>query len=109
MQSKDKFLLQSTIVGTITDVDELPPDTFNKDSGKTIEESKLRVVYVTNTSTSEDEAMKGTAPKFDNNSVLEQLKEERDAAAKLTVQLKQELLIMQASSHYHLYRNSIYV
>ncbi|KAI9105103.1 hypothetical protein K1719_022826 [Acacia pycnantha] len=69
MQSKDKFLLQSTIVGTITDVDELPPDTFNKDSGKTIEESKLRVVYVTNTSTSEDEAMKGTAPKFDNNSM----------------------------------------
>ncbi|KAK4260327.1 hypothetical protein QN277_003458 [Acacia crassicarpa] len=91
MQSKDKFLLQSTIVGTINDVDELPPDTFNKDSGKTIEESKLRVLYVTNTSASEDEAMKGTAPKIDTNSILHQLKEERDAAAKQTVQLKQEL------------------
>ncbi|KAF7810051.1 vesicle-associated protein 2-1 isoform X1 [Senna tora] len=91
MQCKDKFLLQSTIVTQITDVDELPPDTFNKDSGNQIEECKLRVVYVTNTSASEDEASKGTAQKSDANSVLQRLKEERDAASRQTVQLKQEL------------------
>ncbi|XP_028772888.1 vesicle-associated protein 2-1-like isoform X2 [Neltuma alba] len=91
MQCKDKFLLQSTIVGAITDVDELPPETFNKDSGNSIEECKLRVVYVPNASASEDEASKGTTPKIDTNSILQQLKEERDAAAKQTVQLKQEL------------------
>ncbi|KAH0645810.1 hypothetical protein KY284_033694 [Solanum tuberosum] len=44
MQCKDKFLLQSTIVNS--DVDELPPDTFNKDSGRNVEECKLRVVYI---------------------------------------------------------------
>ncbi|XP_054809845.1 vesicle-associated protein 2-1-like isoform X2 [Prosopis cineraria] len=91
MQCKDKFLLQSTIVGAIADVDELPPETFNKDSGNSVEECKLRVVYVTNTSASEDEASKGATQKNDDNAVLQRLKEERDAAAKQTVQLKQEL------------------
>ncbi|KAG1354375.1 putative Vesicle-associated protein 1-3 [Cocos nucifera] len=46
MQSKDKFLLQSTRVPPNTDMDELPPDTFNKDGDKVIEELKLRVVYM---------------------------------------------------------------
>ncbi|KAK9698839.1 hypothetical protein RND81_08G134900 [Saponaria officinalis] len=44
MQCKDKFLLQSTIVSPDSE-DDLPQDTFNKDSGRTIEECKLKVVY----------------------------------------------------------------
>lgn len=76
MQCKDKFLLQSTIVPPNTDVDELPADAvriltwalfewtyhfilissieilfsyfqFNKDSGRAIEECKLKVIYMT--------------------------------------------------------------
>ncbi|KAJ6701219.1 VESICLE-ASSOCIATED MEMBRANE PROTEIN-ASSOCIATED PROTEIN [Salix koriyanagi] len=52
MQCKDKFLLQSTIVPPHANVDELPPNTFNKDSdGKVIQEMKLRVVYMPPSST----------------------------------------------------------
>ncbi|CAJ1943258.1 unnamed protein product [Sphenostylis stenocarpa] len=50
MQCKDKFLLQSTVVNPNTDVDDLPPDTFTKDSEKSIEDLKLRVVYISPTS-----------------------------------------------------------
>ncbi|KAJ0961828.1 hypothetical protein J5N97_029656 [Dioscorea zingiberensis] len=40
MLCNDKFLLQSTKVPPITDVDELQPDTFNKEGDKVIEESE---------------------------------------------------------------------
>ncbi|XP_027080099.1 vesicle-associated protein 2-1 isoform X1 [Coffea arabica] len=101
MQSKDKFLLQSTIVPPNTDVDELPPNTFSKESGKTIEECKLKVVYLTPNSVpgiSEDgfkqsidaNAMWRSAS-FDDNQVLQRLKEERDAAMRQTQLLQQEL------------------
>ncbi|KAJ8451064.1 hypothetical protein Cgig2_026873 [Carnegiea gigantea] len=46
MQCRDKFLLQSTIVTPHSEVDDLPQDTFTKESGRVIEECKLRVVYV---------------------------------------------------------------
>ncbi|XP_027361852.1 vesicle-associated protein 2-1-like [Abrus precatorius] len=96
MQCKDKFLVQSTIVNPNTDVDDLPPDTFNKDSGNSIEELKLRVSYVSSTSpdgSSEDDASKNSAQKLDASSgqALQHLKEERDAAARQTRQLQQEL------------------
>ncbi|XP_071918087.1 vesicle-associated protein 2-1 isoform X2 [Coffea arabica] len=92
MQSKDKFLLQSTIVPPNTDVDELPPNTFSKESGKTIEECKLKVVYLTPNSVpgiSED----GFKQSIDANAnqVLQRLKEERDAAMRQTQLLQQEL------------------
>ncbi|XP_039122874.1 vesicle-associated protein 2-1-like [Dioscorea cayenensis subsp. rotundata] len=45
MQCKDKFLLQSTKVAPVADVDELPPETFNKEGDKVIEELKLKVIY----------------------------------------------------------------
>uniref|UniRef100_A0A0E0I8L6 MSP domain-containing protein n=1 Tax=Oryza nivara TaxID=4536 RepID=A0A0E0I8L6_ORYNI len=46
MQCKDKFLIQSTkLVATSTDMDEIPPNTFNKEVDKVIEEMKLKVVY----------------------------------------------------------------
>ncbi|KAF2299138.1 hypothetical protein GH714_030769 [Hevea brasiliensis] len=99
MQCKDKFLLQSTTVPPHTDVDELPPDTFNKDgSGKTFEECKLRVVYV-NPSTqgnSEEETKKISSQSLDPNSnqALQRLKDERDAAVQQTRQLQKELDMM---------------
>ncbi|XP_057449764.1 vesicle-associated protein 2-1 isoform X2 [Lotus japonicus] len=67
MQCKDKFLLQSTIVNPNTDVDDLPPDTFSKDSGNSIEELKLRVAYITPTSpdgSSEEDGLKNSAQKL---------------------------------------------
>ncbi|XP_057449766.1 vesicle-associated protein 2-1 isoform X4 [Lotus japonicus] len=94
MQCKDKFLLQSTIVNPNTDVDDLPPDTFSKDSGNSIEELKLRVAYITPTSpdgSSEEDGLKNSAQKLGTSSALEQLKEERDVAARQTRMLQQEL------------------
>ncbi|KAG5523708.1 hypothetical protein RHGRI_030630 [Rhododendron griersonianum] len=79
MQSKDKFLLQSTIVASHTEVDELPQDTFTKDSGKVVEECKLRVVYLSPQAAlgnSEDEASKDSKRNLDSNS--EMLKRRRD-------------------------------
>ncbi|KAG6792103.1 hypothetical protein POTOM_001246 [Populus tomentosa] len=75
MQCKDKFLLQSTIVLPPANVDELPPDTFNKDSdGKVIQEMKLRVVYMPTSTTQgnlEDEVLlKGSEKIPDANSYV---------------------------------------
>lgn len=78
-----------------TDVDDLPPDTFNKESGNSVEELKLRVAYISPTSpegSSEDDASKNSQS-FDTSSsqALQNLKEERVAAARQTRQLQQEL------------------
>ncbi|XAR70527.1 hypothetical protein NMG60_11027404 [Bertholletia excelsa] len=89
MQCKDKFLLQCTIVTPQAEVDDLPADTFNKDSGKTIEECELRVVYV-----SSQAAVGNTEDRsFHNNSnqAIRQLEDERDAAVQQTQRLMQEL------------------
>uniref|UniRef100_A0A6N2MW32 MSP domain-containing protein n=2 Tax=Salix viminalis TaxID=40686 RepID=A0A6N2MW32_SALVM len=95
MQCKDKFLLQSTIMPPHADVDELPPDTFNKDSyGKVIHDMKLRVLYIPPSSTqgnSEDEGLKGSTQIPDANSAVQSLKDERDAAIRQTQLLQQEL------------------
>ncbi|KAL6979786.1 Vesicle-associated protein 2-1 [Sarracenia purpurea var. burkii] len=105
MQCKDKFLLQSTIVAPQTEVDELPPDTFNKDSGNTIQECKLRVVYLSPQAAlgnADDEALKGFKRSFDNSTMhsysgsddnhgLQRLKDERDTVVRQTQQLQQEL------------------
>ncbi|XP_010538476.1 PREDICTED: vesicle-associated protein 2-1-like [Tarenaya hassleriana] len=93
MQCKDKFLLQSTIVPPHTDVDELPQDTFTKEGGKTYE-CKLKVSYVSPSSrhvTFENVTTKGDANGSETISTIQRLKEERDAAVKLTQQLQQEL------------------
>ncbi|CAJ2645885.1 unnamed protein product [Trifolium pratense] len=92
MQCKDKFLLQSTIVAPNTDVDDLPADTFNKDSGNLIEDLKLRVSYITTSpeGSSEDDG-RNSSQKLDSSSAVQLLKEERDAAARQTRQLQQEL------------------
>nr|XP_017222086.1 PREDICTED: vesicle-associated protein 2-1-like [Daucus carota subsp. sativus] len=99
MQCKDKFLLQSTKVAPETDIDELPQDTFNKDSGRTIEDSKLRVVYIfpqsgsTNAEDgykSSDSNMQGSA-NYDDNKAVQRLRIEKDAAVRQAQQLQREL------------------
>ncbi|EOY24208.1 Plant VAMP (vesicle-associated membrane protein) family protein [Theobroma cacao] len=95
MQCKDKFLLQSTIVPPHSDVDDLPADTFNKESGKEIEECKLKVFYMSPSSAqgnSEDEGLKSSSQQSpDSNSAVQHLKDEKDAAVRQTLQLQQEL------------------
>ncbi|XP_021765798.1 vesicle-associated protein 2-1-like isoform X1 [Chenopodium quinoa] len=109
MQCKDKFLLQSTIVSPNSDVDDLPQDTFNKDSGRTIEECKLRVVYVSPNSTQgnaeDDSASKPGRglnaqgnQSVEDKQTLQRIKEERDAAVRQTQQLQQELEIWRRRS-----------
>ncbi|KAL3012054.1 hypothetical protein AAZX31_07G233700 [Glycine max] len=46
MLCKDKFLIQSTVVPFGTTEDDITSDMFSKDSGKYIEEKKLRVVLI---------------------------------------------------------------
>ncbi|GMI95641.1 hypothetical protein like AT5G47180 [Hibiscus trionum] len=90
MQCKDKFLLQSTVVPSNADADDLPADTFNKESSREIQECKLKVFYARGNS--EDEGFK-TYPEqgTDSNSTVQHLKDERDAAVRQTLQLQQEL------------------
>ncbi|XP_011621518.1 vesicle-associated protein 2-1 isoform X2 [Amborella trichopoda] len=97
LQSKDKFLLQSTIVPSNIDIDEMPADTFNKDAEKNIEECKLRVFY-THPSGHQDglcsPLSRNLKQHSDYNSIdaaLSRLKEERDTALQQNRQLLQEL------------------
>ncbi|KAK6118960.1 hypothetical protein DH2020_047298 [Rehmannia glutinosa] len=92
MQCKDKFLLQSRVVPPNTNLDELPQDTFNKEAGiNTLEECKLRVIYITPHSAygnMED----GLNQNFDANVGLQRLKDERDAAVRQMQLLQQDLV-----------------
>lgn len=96
MQCRDKFLIQTTTVDPNTNVDDLPPDTFNKDSGRLTEELKLRVVYVSPTSpqgSTRDDTVTNSTQNLDTSSsqALQQLKEERDASVRQARHLQQEL------------------
>ncbi|XP_043698197.1 vesicle-associated protein 2-1-like [Telopea speciosissima] len=96
MQCKDKFLLQSTIIPSNTDVDEIPQDAFNKDGERKIEECKLKVVYTyPGHENSEDKAsfMKGSkqSPEAESIREVQRLKEERHTALQQTMQLQHEL------------------
>ncbi|CAA2977801.1 vesicle-associated 2-1 [Olea europaea subsp. europaea] len=102
---KDKFLLQSTIVPPNVDVDQLAQDTFNKEGGRTIEERKLKVVYISSKSTPrsledyskpsfDTNLMHRPSASSDDNQALQRLKDERDAAVQQTKQLQKELEIL---------------
>ncbi|GAB4834634.1 Vesicle-associated protein 2-1 [Ancistrocladus abbreviatus] len=103
MQCKDKFLLQSAVVSPNSDVDALPPDTFNKDNGRAVEECKLRVLYLSSNSakgTTDDEALRSSkrslhivhdSSNIDDDQDLQRLTEERNVVVQQTQQLQQEL------------------
>ncbi|KAG0460381.1 hypothetical protein HPP92_020273 [Vanilla planifolia] len=97
MQCKDKFLIQSTKVPPSIDIDEIPPNTFNKDGEKVLEECKLRVVYVTPQFGASSEGESGI---FSGSSVsrrgseiqaAQRLREERDFRLQQNKQLEREL------------------
>ncbi|KZV47339.1 vesicle-associated protein 1-2-like [Dorcoceras hygrometricum] len=46
MQCRDKFLLQSVVVGTGITAKGITPEMFNKESGNQVEECKLKVSYI---------------------------------------------------------------
>ncbi|XP_065006890.1 vesicle-associated protein 2-1-like [Musa acuminata AAA Group] len=110
MQCKDKFLIQSAKVPPRSDMDEIPSDTFNKDSAKVIEELKLRVVYTfpsqSGHANSEEESGLASSASgrrgsdmFKNSSIeeiqtLQRLKEERDAILQQNHQFQRELDIL---------------
>nr|CAD1844958.1 unnamed protein product [Ananas comosus var. bracteatus] len=103
MQCKDKFLIQSTKVPPSADIDEIPPDTFNKEGDKVIEELKLRVVYANPAEkesglTSSRSLKKGSDDlmMLKNSSIeeiqtVQRLREERDATIQQNHQLQREL------------------
>ncbi|KAI4980863.1 hypothetical protein ZWY2020_021348 [Hordeum vulgare] len=107
MQSKDKFLIQSTRVAASTDMDEIPPDTFNKDGDKVIEEMKLKVVYTLPSGSSDDSGVTSSANRsfkqggddlsmLKNASIeeiqtIQRLKDERDNNLQQNQQMQREL------------------
>ncbi|KAI4372421.1 hypothetical protein MLD38_010655 [Melastoma candidum] len=106
MQCRDKFLLQSTVVPPHSDIDELSPDIFNKDSGKVVEECKLKVVYApasTPEENQEDGGLMSVRQILDSSSdpAVQQLTEERDAAFRQLHQLQLELDMMKRRRYHH--------
>ncbi|XP_047322361.1 vesicle-associated protein 2-1-like [Impatiens glandulifera] len=91
MQCNDKFLLQSTKVQPLSEVDELPPDTFTKEGGKKIEERRLRVVYSSAQGALGSSDNEGLKRNYDGENSLQNLKDERDTVVRQTRQLQQEL------------------
>ncbi|RLN25227.1 vesicle-associated protein 1-1-like [Panicum miliaceum] len=59
MQLKDKFLVQTTVVPYGTSDEDLVPAFFSKETGRYIEESKLRVVLVSASHSLEEEPING--------------------------------------------------
>ncbi|ONM34736.1 Vesicle-associated protein 2-2 [Zea mays] len=59
MQLKDKFLVQTTVVPYGTSDEELVPAVFSKETGRYIEESKLRVVLVSSYQSLEEQPTNG--------------------------------------------------
>ncbi|CAH1453838.1 unnamed protein product [Lactuca virosa] len=91
MLCKDKFLLQSTPVPSITDTEELPANTFSKEPGKHLEECKLKVVYIALQGNNNS----GDAPKQNSdpnsNQAIQTARAARDSAVREATQLQQEL------------------
>ncbi|KAK3158612.1 hypothetical protein QOZ80_2AG0139400 [Eleusine coracana subsp. coracana] len=110
MQCKDKFLIQSTRVAASTDMDEIPPDTFNKEVDKVIEEMKLKVVYTLPSVGSDDSSASSIGSRsfkaasddltmLKNASIeeiqnIQRLKEERDNMLQQNQQIQRELDVL---------------
>ncbi|CAL5020571.1 unnamed protein product [Urochloa decumbens] len=110
MQCKDKFLIQSTKVAASTDMDEIPPDTFNKEPEKVIEEMKLRVVYTLPSGGSDDSSASSLGSRsfkaasddltmLKNASIeeiqtIQRLKDERDSMLQQNQQMQRELDVL---------------
>lgn len=99
MLCKDKFLLQSTPVPSVTDSEELPPNTFSKEPGKHLEECKLRVVYSRadqGNNNSDDGVKQNSDP--NSNQAIQTARAARDSAVREVTQLQQELEMLKKRS-----------
>ncbi|AQK73172.1 Vesicle-associated protein 2-1 [Zea mays] len=111
MQCKDKFLIQSTKVAASTDMDEIPPDTFNKEADKVIEEMKLKVVYTLPScggsddssvsslgsrsfKAASDDLMMLKNASLEEIQTIQRLKEERDNMLQQNQQMQRELDVL---------------
>ncbi|KAK1430540.1 hypothetical protein QVD17_13354 [Tagetes erecta] len=117
MQCRDKFLLQSVIASPGATPKDITPEMFTKDSGNTVEECKLRVVYVAPTpSTStigrgteevvSSNALGGSRTNVDSNdkssevrSLIAKLTEEKNAAIEQSNRIRQELDLLRRRSN----------
>ncbi|MCO5564162.1 hypothetical protein L7F22_017818 [Adiantum nelumboides] len=124
MQCKDKFLVQSVVVPSGFDEQDISQDLFNKEPGKEVSETKLRVIYTAPPqppSPVREEAVEGGIPAagFDNTdrnlydfgrdgdlkaklaekkSQIVKLNEEKKAALQKTQQLQDEIASFRAKS-----------
>ncbi|KAL4565729.1 hypothetical protein LXL04_029832 [Taraxacum kok-saghyz] len=92
MLCKDKFLLQSTPVPSMTDTEELPANTFSKEPGKHLEECKLKVVYsrIDQGNNTSSNGVKQSSDSSSNQAV-QTARAARDSAVREASQLQQEL------------------
>ncbi|KAI4369988.1 hypothetical protein MLD38_018376 [Melastoma candidum] len=102
MQCRDKFLFQSTVVPPDTELGENSQDFFNKDSGRVVEEIKLKVVYIFAPS-EEDSPGDNRAGSVDNgpdsdlvnlDRALQRLKTQRDTAIQQVQLLEKDIELM---------------
>ncbi|XP_042438107.1 vesicle-associated protein 1-3-like [Zingiber officinale] len=131
MQCKDKFLLQSVIVEHGAMTKDITSEMFNKESGKVVDEFKLRVVYVPFSPPSPvpEEAEEGSSPRssiFENGAqslqthdsvtrshelqkekspetlaMISKLTEEKNTAIQFNQKLRQELDLLRKESSMH--------
>ncbi|KAI3756539.1 hypothetical protein L1987_56360 [Smallanthus sonchifolius] len=117
MQCKDKFLLQSVIANSEATAKDITPEMITKDSGNTVEECKLRVVYVPPTpSTSavgqvtgeafSPNAIGGSKSFVDSNdkssevrSLVSKLIDEKNAAIEQSNRIRRELDLLRRGSN----------
>lgn len=84
MQLKDKFLVQTTVVPYGTSDEDLIPAYFSKETGRYIEESKLRVVLVSASDPLEEQPVNGfhsTEPAIEVSALKEISNVENEASA----------------------------
>ncbi|KAF5774923.1 putative major sperm protein (MSP) [Helianthus annuus] len=121
MQCKDKFLLQSVTVGSGATTKDITPELFSKDSGNTVEECKLRVVYVPATQSTSIVAQ-GAEPVLPSNgpsgaevsrayvdsndksssevrALISKLTDEKNAAIEQSKRIQQELELLRRRSN----------
>ncbi|KVH91949.1 Major sperm protein [Cynara cardunculus var. scolymus] len=113
MQCKDKFLLQSVVASPGATPKDITPEMFAKDSGRVVEECKLRVVYFPATPSTSAAIAQGTvddvfSPKASPRAsasrryvraLISQLTDEKNAAIEQSNKIRKELEVLRQASN----------
>ncbi|XP_076920728.1 vesicle-associated protein 1-1-like [Bidens hawaiensis] len=106
MQCKDKFLLQSVIAKPGAATQDITPEMFTKDSGNVVEECKLKVVYVSPTSSTSSNGLGGSRMHVDSRdkssevrALILKLTDEKNAAVEHSNRIRQELDLLRRGSN----------